>query len=67
MKPVEKGRKGADAMGGRRHRWNQDGELALLCIAFGMGIILSLFVSVKLVMVLAAIFLVVLGLRCSSC
>lgn len=54
-------------MAGRRRRWNCDERLALICIAFGAGILLSFFVSLKLVLVLAAIFLVVLGLSNSGC
>jgi len=35
--------------------------LAILCAAFGAGIFLALFCSLKLVLVLASVFLVVLG------
>ena len=33
-----------------------------ICVAFGAGIFLSLFCSLKLVVVLAAVFLIVLGM-----
>ena len=35
--------------------------LAVICAAFGAGVFLALFCSLKLVLVLAAAFLVVLG------
>lgn len=38
--------------------------LPLLCAAFGLGVFLALFCSLKLVAVLAGIGLVVLGIRC---
>lgn len=50
---------------GRRRR--NDPEVALICIAFGGGIILSLFCSLKLVVILAAVFLVVLGFTSMDC
>lgn len=40
--------------------------LPVVCAAFGAGILLA-FLSVKLVLVLAAIFLVVLGVLASNC
>lgn len=43
------------------------GMIPLCCIAFGAGIILSLFCSLKLVVILAAVFLVVLGVMCTGC
>lgn len=51
---------------GRRGRCN-DGVIPLICIAFGAGIILSLFCSLKLVVILAAVFLVVLGVMSTGC
>ncbi|MEG0540817.1 MAG: hypothetical protein RR461_01710 [Angelakisella sp.] len=51
--------------GGRRGCGN--GMMPLICIAFGAGIILSLFCSLKLVVILAAVFLVVLGVMCTGC
>ena len=36
--------------------------LPIICVAFGLGVFLSLFVSLKLVVLLAAIFLIALGL-----
>lgn len=51
--------------GGRRRVGN--GIVPLCCIAFGAGIILSLFCSLKLVVILAAVFLVVLGVLCAEC
>lgn len=41
--------------------------LAQVCIAFGAGIILALFCSLKLVVILAAVFLVVLGVMSMDC
>lgn len=38
-----------------------DPMLAVICAAFGAGVFLALFCSLKLVLVLAAAFLVVLG------
>lgn len=51
----------------RRRRCRQDMRLALICVAFGAGIILSLFCSLKLVVILAAVFLVVLGVMSMDC
>lgn len=41
--------------------------MAVICVAFGAGIILALFCSLKLVVILAAVFLVVLGLSSMKC
>ena len=52
-------------MGCRRNRCPKKGPgslLPLVCAAFGAGGFLALFCSLKLVLVLAAAFLVVLGL-----
>lgn len=40
--------------------------LALICAAFGAGIFLALFCSLKLVLVLASAFLIVLGVLASE-
>ena len=56
---------GGDGMGCRRNRCPKKGPgslLPLVCAAFGAGVFLALFCSLKLVLVLAAAFLVVLGL-----
>lgn len=45
-----------------RHSSGPDSCLPIICIAFGFGVFLSLFVSLKLVVLLAAIFLIILGL-----
>lgn len=47
-----------------RKRCRKKGDtptLAVICAAFGAGVFLALFCSLKLVLVLAAAFLVVLG------
>lgn len=44
-----------------------DMTLALVCIAFGAGIFLALFCSLKLVVILAAVFLVILGMMSMDC
>lgn len=47
-----------------RKRCRKNGKtptLAVVCAAFGAGVFLALFCSLKLVLVLAAAFLVVLG------
>lgn len=51
----------------RRNRRRCKTTPAVVCIAFGAGIFLSLFCSLKLVVILAAIFLVVLGLMSMDC
>lgn len=53
---MKRGRKGCN-----------DGMIPLICIAFGAGIILSLFCSLKLVVILAAVFLVILGVMSAEC
>ena len=45
----------------RCQRKGPDPGLAMICAAFGAGVFLALFCSLKLVLVLAAAFLVVLG------
>lgn len=45
----------------RCRRKGPDPTLAILCAAFGAGVLLALFCSFKLVVVLAAALLVVLG------
>lgn len=45
----------------RCRRKGPDPRLAMICAAFGAGVFLALFCSLKLVLVLAAAFLVVLG------
>ena len=40
--------------------------LAVICAAFGAGIFLALFCSLKLVLVLASAFLIVLGVLASD-
>lgn len=50
----------------RRGRGPQS-PLPGLCVAFGAGIFLSLFCSLKLVVILAAVFLVLLGLLAADC
>lgn len=47
----------------RRRRCQPEPPLPAVCAAFGLGAILALFCSIKLVAVLAAIGLVVLGIR----
>ena len=47
----------------RRHNCG-DPAFSRVCAAFGAGILLSLFCSWKLVALLAAIFLIILALRC---
>ena len=52
-------------MGCRRNRCPKKGPgslLPLVCAAFGAGVFLALFCSLKLVLVLASVFLVVLGI-----
>ncbi|MEG1687099.1 MAG: hypothetical protein RR022_06785 [Angelakisella sp.] len=46
-----------------KRRWHSgnDSSWAIVCIAFGLGIFLALFCSLRLVVILAAAFLVVLG------
>lgn len=36
---------------------------ALICAGFGLGVVLAVFASLKLVLILAGVFLVALGLR----
>jgi len=48
----------------RRRRGADNDRLGLVCAAFGAGILLACFFSLKAVVVLAGFFLVVLGLRC---
>lgn len=43
---------------------NRNSPLPMVCAAFGLGVFLALFCSIKLVAVLAGIGLVVLGIRC---
>ena len=50
----------------RRGRGPQS-PLPGLCAAFGAGIFLSLFCSLKLVVILAAVFLIVLGVLAADC
>lgn len=54
-------------MGFRRKRCREELPVALICIAFGAGIFLAMFCSLKLVVVLSAAFLVVLGLLSMNC
>lgn len=41
-------------------------NLPVICIAFGAGVFFSLFFSLKLVVLLAAVFLIALGILASS-
>ncbi len=50
----------------RIHRRRPCGWLPIVCAAFGAGILFSLFFSLKLVLLLAAIFLIALGLTASG-
>lgn len=47
----------------RRRCHKTDTPLPAVCAAFGLGAVLALFCSIKLVAVLAALGLVVLGIR----
>lgn len=40
---------------------------SLICAAFGLGVFLALLCSLKLVLALAAVFLVVLGILAAEC
>ena len=46
---------------GKGRRGRGCSNLPVICIAFGAGILFSLFFSLKLVVLLAAIFLIALG------
>ena len=46
----------------RPQRRGPQSPLPIICAAFGAGVFLALFCSLKLVVVLAAVFLIVLGL-----
>ena len=52
--------------GRRRCGKGPPSPLPLICIAFGAGILLSLFFSLKLVVVLAAGFLIALGIMAAE-
>ena len=55
---------------GRCQRPKKNGPppvFAAICVAFGAGVFLALLCSLKLVLALAAVFLVVLGILAAEC
>ncbi len=53
---------------GRRRRCHRGppSPMPFICMAFGAGILLSMFFSLKLVVFLAAVFLVILGFNAAG-
>lgn len=50
----------------RHHRRGPPSNMPIICIAFGVGIMLSFCFSLKLALFLAAFLLIIMGYKCAD-